>query len=91
MIASRGITHGLYFLFCRMTLSKKLTGFLDKVILQFFKSELRPIDQRIPFDRNALQSDRRGSNAIARHRDNHPVDFVCIGLESPRSSVNSDL
>ncbi len=38
-----------------------------------------------------LQSDRWGSNAIARHRDNHPVDFVCIGLESPRSSVNSDL
>jgi len=91
MIASRGITHGLYFLFCRMTLSKKLTGFLDKVILQFIKSELRPIDQRIPFDRNALQPDRWGSNAIARHRDNHPVDFVCIGLESPRRSVNSDL
>jgi len=74
-----------------MTLSKKLTGFLDKVILQFIKSELRPIDQRIPFDRNALQPDRWGSNAIARHRNNHPVDFVCIGLDSPRISVNSDL
>jgi hypothetical protein len=25
------------------------------------------------------------SNAIARRRDNHPVNFVCMGMESPRA------